>query len=289
MKGVFDWLAGLAVRTARGSRTRLFTLVYLVGTLVTVFLSNDATAVVLTPAVYAAVKRARVSALPYLFVCAFIANAASFVLPISNPANLVVYGKNLPALLPWLRLFLLPSILSIGATYAVLRYLSRRDLEGAMDPTETGKLTTEARRAVWGIAATGILLIVVSSLGLNLGVATLVSAVGALLLSTRASLSRVREIAGGVSWSVLPLVAGLFVLVEALDGVGALQDVGAVLKRFGAPAAGCRISVQLVRRRSLIERSEQPALRPACRRSFARSSSAGLFAACRADRSGSWS
>ncbi len=232
-EGVFDWLAGLAVRTARGSRTRLFTLVYLVGTLVTVFLSNDATAVVLTPAVYAAVKRARVSALPYLFVCAFIANAASFVLPISNPANLVVYGKNLPSLLPWLRLFLLPSILSIGATYAVLRYLSRRDLEGAMDPTETAKLTTEARRAVWGIAATGILLIVVSSLGLNLGVATLVSAVGAILLSTRASLGRVQEIAGGVSWSVLPLVAGLFVLVEGLDGVGALQDVGAVLKRFG--------------------------------------------------------
>jgi arsenical pump membrane protein len=95
-EGVFDWLAGLAVRTARGSRTRLFTLVYLVGTLVTVFLSNDATAVVLTPAVYAAVKRARVSALPYLFVCAFIANAASFVLPISNPANLVVYGRISP-------------------------------------------------------------------------------------------------------------------------------------------------------------------------------------------------
>ena len=50
-EGVFDWLASLAVRAAGGSRARLFTLVYLVGTVVTVFLSNDATAVVLTPAV----------------------------------------------------------------------------------------------------------------------------------------------------------------------------------------------------------------------------------------------
>src|SRR5215469_3382688 len=66
-EGVFDWLAGLAVESAKGSRSRLFTLVYAVGTLVTVFLSNDATAVVLTPAVYAAVKRARVDALSYLF------------------------------------------------------------------------------------------------------------------------------------------------------------------------------------------------------------------------------
>ena len=31
--------------------------------------------------------------LPYMFICAFIANAASFVLPISNPANLVIYGS----------------------------------------------------------------------------------------------------------------------------------------------------------------------------------------------------
>jgi arsenical pump membrane protein len=231
-EGVFDWLAALAVRASRGSRTRLFTLVYLVGTLVTVFLSNDATAVVLTPAVYAAVKKARVIALPYLFVCAFIANAASFVLPIANPANLVVYGKSLPALVTWLRLFLLPSIVSIGATYVVLRFLSRSDLEGDMESVGIAQLSGDGRRALWGIGITGVILIGVSSFGLDLGVATLVSAIGATLLTTRANLSRVREIAAGVTWSVLPLVAGLFVLVEALDGVGALQDVGTVLKRF---------------------------------------------------------
>src|SRR5580658_4128085 len=127
-EGVFDWLASLAVAAAKGSRARLFSLVYLVGIGVTVFLSNDATAVVLTPAVYAAVQKARTKALPYLFVCAFIANAASFVLPISNPANLVVYGKHLPALLPWLRTFLIPSICSILVTYAALRWLSRKDM-----------------------------------------------------------------------------------------------------------------------------------------------------------------
>ena len=72
----------------------------------TIFLSNDATAVVLTPAVAAAVKTAKVKdPLPYLFVCAFIANAASFVLPISNPANLVIYGSHMPPLLQWLPRF----------------------------------------------------------------------------------------------------------------------------------------------------------------------------------------
>ncbi len=233
-EGVFDWLASLAVRAARGSRVRLFTLVYLVGTLVTVLLSNDATAVVLTPAVYAAGKRARVTALPYLFICAFIANAASFVLPISNPANLVVYGKDLPALLPWLKLFLLPSVLSIGVTYAVLRFLSRGDMAGDMDASEPVQLSPEGRRAVWGLLVTGLILIGASTMGQDLGRATCIAAIGAVLLATSAKWNRMREIAGGVSWSVLPLVAGLFALVEGLDGVGALQDVGAVLKSFAA-------------------------------------------------------
>src|SRR6202162_5271527 len=57
-EGLFDWLASFAVEHARGSPQRLFMLVYAVGTIVTVFLSNDATAVVLTPAVYAATSAA---------------------------------------------------------------------------------------------------------------------------------------------------------------------------------------------------------------------------------------
>jgi hypothetical protein len=44
-----DWLAARAAASANGSATRLFTVVFGVGTVVTVFLSNDATAVVLTP------------------------------------------------------------------------------------------------------------------------------------------------------------------------------------------------------------------------------------------------
>ncbi len=86
-EGLFDWVAAAAVNHAKGSSKRLFLLVYLVGVVVTTFLSNDATAVVMTPAVFAAARKAEADPLPFLFICALIANAASFVLPISNPAN----------------------------------------------------------------------------------------------------------------------------------------------------------------------------------------------------------
>jgi arsenical pump membrane protein len=230
-EGVFDWLASLAVTAARGSRARLFGLVYLVGIVVTVFLSNDATAVVLTPAVYAAVQKAKTKALPYLFICAFIANAASFVLPISNPANLVVYGKSLPPLIPWLGTFLLPSVFSICATYAALRWVLRKDLEGRIeDGREPVNLSTDGRIAAWGIIGTGAILLCASGFGLDLGLPTCIAATIAVLAVTRAKGGAIVEIAKGVSWSVLPLVAGLFVLVESLNRAGALHDVGNVLE-----------------------------------------------------------
>src|SRR5258707_8768716 len=55
-EGLFDWLAAQAVRRSKGSAKRLFLIVYFVGTAVTVLLSNDATAVALTPAVSAAAR-----------------------------------------------------------------------------------------------------------------------------------------------------------------------------------------------------------------------------------------
>src|SRR5258707_3173788 len=97
------------------------------------------TAVLLTPAVYAAATPARVEPLPYLFICAFIANAASFVLPISNPANLVIFGTHMPPLAQWLYQFTLPSIASIFITYLLLRFTQRAAIDQKISenfPTE---------------------------------------------------------------------------------------------------------------------------------------------------------
>lgn len=239
-EGVFDWLATLALQMARGSRSRLFALVYGVGILVTTFLSNDATAVVLTPAVYAAVKKARAEPLPYLFACAFIANAASFVLPISNPANLVVYGKQMPPLLAWLKLFILPSILSIAVTFFALRFVSRKQLKGGVEQNfDSAVLSARGRRAAWGIVFTGAILIATSALGRDLGLPTCVAAVAAVLIATGANGTELIAMMREIPWSILPLVAGLFVLVEALNRAGALNDFSEALRFLTAapPAA----------------------------------------------------
>jgi arsenical pump membrane protein len=230
-EGLFDYLAALAVDHARGSPQRLFLLVYAVGTAVTVLLSNDATAIVLTPAVYAATRVAGAAPLPYLFVCAFIANAASFVLPISNPANLVVFGDRMPHLFEWLREFALPSIMSIVVTYVVLRLTQHRALKAENIELRVAhpKLGRGGRLTACGIAAIGTVLIGASALDVRLGLPTFIC--GGVTTAAVLTLSRQSPwpVLKGVSWSVLPLVAGLFVMVEALARIGAIARLNEML------------------------------------------------------------
>ena len=224
MHGVFNWLATIAIQHAKGSRTRLFSLIYIAGTLVTIFMSNDATAVVLTPAVLAAARKSKAEPLPYLFICAFIANAASFVLPISNPANLVVFRTGMPPLGQWLRIFLVASILSIVATYLALRWYCRKDLQGSIESAgEPPHLSTAGKLTLAGIAITAAVLLTASGMGRDLGLPTCISALLIALVISIRERTRPSAILSQISWSVLPLVAGLFILVESINTAGALH------------------------------------------------------------------
>jgi arsenical pump membrane protein len=200
--GVFDWMASVAEQQANGSALRLFTLVYLVGTAVTIFLSNDATAVVLTPAVLAAVRR----------------------------ANLVVFRGHMPPLAQWLASFALPSLLSIASTYFVLRWYFRRELSTKLPvDRERTHLTGNGRLVLAGIVLVAIVLMVVSAMNLDLGLPTCICGIAiTAAIALRARINPIR-IVRGVSWSVIPLVAGLFILMEAMVSVGALRYTSAWL------------------------------------------------------------
>jgi arsenical pump membrane protein len=230
-QGVFDWLAARTAKQARGSADRLFALVFGVGTAVTVFLSNDATAVVLTPAVHGAAKAAKAEPLPYLFACAFIANAASFALPISNPANLVVFDRHMPPLLCWLAQFAVPSVLSIGATFGVLRLTQRASLrERIAEQVEIPTLSRAARLTACGIGVAIVVLLSASALDVRLGLPTFVAGTLTCCVVLIDQRRPPWEVIAHVSWSVLPLVAGLFVLVEAMARTGVIEQLAQLLR-----------------------------------------------------------
>jgi arsenical pump membrane protein len=254
--GVFDWLSSAALKGSHGSAARLFTLVYGVGTLVTIFMSNDATAVVLTPAILAAIRKARVAPLPYLFACAMIANAASFVLPVSNPANLVVFHSSMPPLGRWLASFGLPSILSIAATYLVLRFVFRKELadgtqaDDGAKPLSQKALSTNGRIVLGGIASMVAVLLTASALDRDLGLPTCLAAFAITAVVCIKARSNPWALMKEISWATIALVAGLFIMVEAVQSVGALKltqaafhDVQRLAPAYAALATGLVVGI----------------------------------------------
>jgi arsenical pump membrane protein len=222
--GVFAWMACFAVKSANRSSARLFTSIFAVGVLVTVFMSNDATAVVLTPAVLAAIKRAKAPPLPYLFSCALVANAASFVLPISNPANLVVFNSTMPPLLRWLAMFSVPSLVAIIITYTLLRWYCHKEISAPCNgSTSDARLSGMGKISLFGIVAVAIALLIASALKVNLGVPTFLASTALTAVMAIRSRSNPIRLVRQISWSILPLVAALFVIVEAVKTAGAMQ------------------------------------------------------------------
>jgi arsenical pump membrane protein len=208
-------------------------------------MSNDATAVVLTPAILAAARKARVEPLPYLFVCALIANAASFVLPISNPANLVVFHDGMPPLAHWLLSFGVPSILSILSTYAIMRWIFRRQLAQTIDhEVDEKKLDGHSKLVLGGLAAMILVLLTASSLGKDLGLPACLTALVVTTVVSIKARSNPLKLAMEISWGTIVLVAGLFIMVDAVVSVGALTLTQSALLWVQqlAPAAGALIT-----------------------------------------------
>jgi arsenical pump membrane protein len=148
-----------------------------------------------------------------------------------------VFDGHMPPLLQWLARFGLPSLVSIVATYTVLRWSQRKYLAG---PTQENPHVPSLERGgvIVGIALiiAAILLLVVSALGRDLGLPTFIAGAATLIVVISLRGTQTLAVLKHISWGVLPLVAGLFVFVEALDRTGLLSFLSDEL-RLGAQDA----------------------------------------------------
>ena len=106
--GLFDALAARIAGSAGGSPRRLLALVFAAAAAVTAVLGLDATVVLLTPAAFAAARRARLDARPSLYACTHLANTASVLLPVSNLTNLLAFRASDLSFTRFAALMLLP-------------------------------------------------------------------------------------------------------------------------------------------------------------------------------------
>ena len=92
-------------------------------------------------------------------------------------------------------------------------------------------LTREGMIVGIALILAAISLLVVSALGLDLGLPTFIAGAATLIIVMLFRGFGAMEALKHISWGVLPLVAGLFVFVEALDRTGLLAFLSDQLRR----------------------------------------------------------
>ena len=118
--GVFDAAAGACARTARGSAARLFLLISLLGTLTTIGMSLDTTAVLLTPVVLTLAERLNLRPLPFALLAVWLANTASLLLPVSNLTNLLAVQHTGLSAVAFAGRMALPELVAVTLTVGYL-------------------------------------------------------------------------------------------------------------------------------------------------------------------------
>lgn len=146
--GVFERLALWTARAARGRGRLLFAGVYLIGVLVTVWLSLDTTAVILAPIVFSLARALDIPPLPFVFATTYVANTASLFLPVSNLTNLIVLGRLSIPFWEYARVMFLPGLLAVVVNLLLLFWLFRASIPKAYD-------VRRAERFEYGVVAAG--------------------------------------------------------------------------------------------------------------------------------------
>jgi len=223
--GFFEWAAIHAARLAGGDARRLYRNVFLLGAAITATLSLDTTAVILTPLVLAFVARLNLPAQPYVFACAFVANTASLLLPVSNLTNLLFTSAFHLSFGSFVARMALPQIAALAVNYACFRWLFRGQLPDSFDSSPLPDPDSVIPHRGYFLGAVSILgLVFVGYFAAPFAHLPPYSVgfAGCFLLglwgirTQQFNLSLLREVA----WPLFPFVIGLFVLVRGVENLG---------------------------------------------------------------------
>jgi Na+/H+ antiporter NhaD/arsenite permease-like protein len=238
--GVFQWIAVEAVRRAGGRPYALLVLTSLVTAVVSAFLDNVTTVVLLTPVVFFIAQRLEISPVPFLISQVLASNIGGTATLIGDPPNIIIgsqMGKDFNDFLANLA----PVATVALALYLFLaRWLFRAELRAAttvLDADDIQRLVDEERRiadprlmrisaVVLGFTILGFLL----SRLFELEGAT-IALTGAVVLMIVAR-EDVHEILKTVEWPTLFFFVGLFIVVGGVVKTGIIGDLAHAVLAF---------------------------------------------------------
>jgi len=233
--GFFQYLAVLAARLSKGRPVRLLILLGAITTILSMFLDNVTTVVLIAPVTILISEILGVNPVPYLITEALLSNTGGVATLVGDPPNVLI-GSAAGLSFDDFLIHSLPIVLVAWfAVLFLLRYLFRRELTiepknskavMELNPTEALEDRRMAQRVLIVLAIAILAFFFHSRLHLSPAFVALTAAAVALLWVR----PNMREMLERVEWSVLLFFAALFVMVGGLEAAGVLEGIVKLLE-----------------------------------------------------------
>jgi len=238
--GFFQWVAIRSVKWAKGEPYRLLLILSVVTALLSAFLDNVTTVVLLAPVTLYIANVLRVSPLPFLISEILASNVGGAATLIGDPPNILI-GSAADLGFDDFLFHMAPAAVLVFVAFVAMTYWffgrdlyvdpATRDSVLALDEREVLTDPGLLRLSLGVIGVTVIGFLLAKPLGLEPGAIALLGAAALMLLAR----SDVEEVLREVEWATLFFFVGLFMLVEAVVHVGI---VGAVADGLIGATAG---------------------------------------------------
>jgi Na+/H+ antiporter NhaD/arsenite permease-like protein len=234
--GFFEYLAVLAARASRGNPKRLFILLGVITTVLSMFLDNVTTVVLIAPVTILICEILGISPLPFLLSEALLSNTGGVATLVGDPPNVLIGSAAGFSFTDFL-VYSLPivAVAWAGALF-LLQFMFRRELSKPprsakavmrLNPAETLNEPENARRILIVLGA-AILLFFFHHL---LHVSPSFVALGAAAVALVWVRPDLEEVFKKVEWSVLIFFASLFIMVGGLEAAGVMHALVGLLER----------------------------------------------------------
>ena len=227
---IFKYIAYKSVNLSKNNQFLLFTILYFLISVLTIFTSNDIIILTFTPFIIFFTKRANINPLPYL-ICEFVAaNTSSMTLLVGNPTNILLSLSNNISFIEYFKNMWLIALVTTIALYLLLILMFNKKLKEPMNIDNNAEIEKLNKPlviiALAHLILSTILLAISNYINLEMYLITSVLALSLLIILIIYTLITKKEkkviyfSVRRLPYSLIPFLISMFILVEALNKGG---------------------------------------------------------------------
>ena len=237
--GFFKWLANAVLKKAGASQKKLFILLYIATSILTVFTSNDVIILTFTPFICYFTRNCNIDPIPFIFTEFVAANTWSMFLIIGNPTNIYLATSMKIGFAEYVGVMALPTLFAGLCSLAILYLLFRKKLSAPMNAHESEIAIDNKPCLIIGLivlCVATIMLAISSYIGVEMWIVS-ASACGFLLvastiatLAQKKSMKPIGKTLARLPWQLVPFLLSMFVIVLSLNQCGVTQYLASSLQ-----------------------------------------------------------